>query len=51
MQEPEDSEEGEAPADPSAGEWLPVTEAFQRSGGLAWGLTTHTRPWRAVLAG
>ncbi|KAJ8782819.1 hypothetical protein J1605_009427 [Eschrichtius robustus] len=35
MQEPEDSEEGEAPADPSAGEWLPVTEAFQRSGGPA----------------
>lgn len=23
MQEQEDSEEGEAPADPSAGEWLP----------------------------
>lgn len=42
MQEREDSEEGEAPADPSAGEWLP---------GGAGCYTTHRRPRRAVLAG
>lgn len=29
MQEQEDSEEGETPADPSAGKWLPVAPIFQ----------------------
>lgn len=43
MQEQEDSEEGETPADPSAGEWLPVAQV-----GLLylsmWGVTIQSRP-------
>lgn len=55
MQEQEDSEEGETPADPSAGEcsWVAQSSAFwifHHSGGPAWGVAVHSRPWRAALA-
>lgn len=58
MQEQEDSEEGETPADPSAGEWLPgdldlpalrrpSVGGLQRTagpGGLFWWLRAGRRP-------
>ena len=49
MQEQEDSEEGEAPADPSAGEWLQATEALA-PGRPSVGCVAHRRPQRAVSA-
>lgn len=50
MQEQEDSEEGEAPADPSAGECLQVTEALA-PGRPGVGCVAHRRPRQAVSAG
>lgn len=44
MQEQEDSEEGETPADPSAGEWLPAAQLCLLDLS-AWGVTTQSRPW------
>lgn len=44
MQEQEDSEEGETPADPSAGEWLPAAQ-FCLLDLSAWGVAIQSRPW------
>lgn len=44
MQEQEDSEEGETPADPSAGEWLPVAQLCLLDLS-AWVVTIQSRPW------
>lgn len=41
MQEQEDSEEGEPPADPSAGEWLPAR---------SFSSVIRSRPWTDALA-
>lgn len=50
MQEQEDSEEGEAPADPSAGEWLQAIVALA-PGRPHMGCVAHRRPQRAMSAG
>lgn len=44
MQEQEDSEEGETPADPSAGEWLPTAQVCLLDLS-AWGVTIQSRSW------
>lgn len=49
MQEQEDSEEGEAPADPSAGEWLPWPRALP-SRSSARGTAGQARPCTETLA-
>ena len=50
MQEQDDSEEGEAPADPSAGEWLQAIVALA-PGRPGVGCVAHRRPPRAMSAG
>lgn len=49
MQEQEDSEEGETPADPSAGEWLPWPRALP-SRSSARGVTGQRKPRTETLA-